>query len=170
MKDFTVNFGRLKLGKHDLKYQIDASFLSLFDYNSIERCSTSVTVLIEKTRANLLTFNFALDGSADLACDRCLDMLSYPVKGEYHFLLKLENQEDSDDDEIVYLPPDAYEINLASYIYDFQLLSLPFKKDCIRENHPSCEEVNNILLNNNGDDEDDKDDLDPRWNDLKKLL
>lgn len=172
MQDFTVNFGRMKLGKHELTYDIDASFLSLFDYDAIEQCSSKVNLLIDKARANLLTFYFSIDGTATLPCDRCLDVLPYQVQGEYKFILKLEHQE-STDDEIVYLSPDAYEINLAAYIFDFQILSLPFKKDCIRDNHPSCQEVDRILLQGSSDtseDLDDEEDVDPRWNDLKKLL
>lgn len=118
----------------------------------------------------MLTFYFDLDGTSDLPCDRCLDVLPYPTSGSYKFILKLENQE-SNDDEIVYLPPDSYEINVASHLFEFQVLSLPFKKDCIRDNHPSCDEVNRILSEGVGpDDDDDEEDLDPRWNDLKKLL
>lgn len=157
------------LGKHELTYDIDASFLSLFDYDALEHCEAKVNLLIDKTSNNLLTFHFKINGTADAPCDRCLDVLPYPTDGTYKFILKLEDQE-SNDDEIVFLPPDSYEINVAAHIFEFQVLSVPFKKDCIRDNHPSCEEVNRILSEGSGFDDKDDEDVDPRWTDLKKLL
>ena len=168
LKEFNIHFGRLTPGKHEFNFVVDKDFLAHYEYD-VAGCSTETRLVITKTNAVLMTFDFDISGTIDLPCDRCTDELSYPIEGQYQVLVKLENQDSTVADEIIYLSPDAYEINVADTLYDFHILSIPLKKDCLRQNHPVCQKINNFLLGSSQIDTAD-DDGDPRWNDLKKLL
>ncbi len=170
LQEFTVNFGRLKLGKHEFEFDIDDSFLKHYETDLLINCNTKTMLTIDKTRLNLMKFGFKISGSADLPCDRCNELKPYPINGEFDVLVKLEDEESSDDD-IIFLSPDAYEYNIAGLVYDFHILSIPFKKDCIHENHPTCLKIEALIESGSqSDNEEDDDFADPRWNELKKLL
>ena len=164
-----MNFGRLNIGLHEFSYSIDSKFFDDFGATKIEHCKTNTQLQIEKKQANLMVFNFDIKGEASFACDRCTDPLIYPMESEFKVLVKVEDQENDTSDEIVYLPPDSYEYNVASLIYDFHILSVPFKKDCLRKDHENCLKINEILDFGSVTEESAVED-DPRWNELRKLL
>ena len=113
-----------------------------------------------------MKFNFKIKGTVTLACDRCTEMLPYPIETKHQVLVKLEEQEGSVSDEIVFLSPDAYEYNVAELIYDFHTLSIPLKKEC-QHISDRCNEIDAMLNSYNRDEETN---TDPRWDELKKLL
>lgn len=168
LQDFTINFGRLKPGQHVFDFQVDDSFFAHFQLDSMLNCRTHTQLTIDKPRANQMDWNFAIAGRAPFPCDRCNDVLSYPIGGNYQVIVKLEDAGTSDDDDIIFLPSDSHEYNVAQLVYDFHLLSVPFKKECLRNDHPNCLEADQLLRSgsrsNNGETQD------PRWNELRKLL
>lgn len=171
LQEFNINFGRLKLGKHEFSFDIDDTFFANYSQELISQCQTKTDLVIDKTRANLMNFHFNISGHGIFPCDRCLEDMSYPLEGKFSVLVKLEDS-DNDSDEIVYLPVDAYEYNVADLIYDFHILSIPFKKECVRDNHPTCIKIEQLIEEGSSDDDTDGDDqdADPRWNELRKLL
>ncbi|MGB0429389.1 MAG: YceD family protein [Bacteroidia bacterium] len=170
LQEFNVNFGRLKVGKHSFEYKVDDKFFAEYEQELIENCNTNTVLTIDKTRLNLMKFSFKISGSADFACDRCNEKRTYPLQGNFDILVKLQDEESTDDD-IVFLSHDAYEYNIASLIYDFHILSIPFKKDCVHENHPTCLKIEELINNGSQPDNDvDDEEGDPRWNELRKLL
>ncbi|MBI3141405.1 MAG: DUF177 domain-containing protein [Bacteroidetes bacterium] len=168
LQDFTINFGRLKPGKHVFDFQVDDTFFAHFQLDSMLNCRSQTRLTIDKPKANLMDWNFAIAGRSDFPCDRCNDVLSYPIGGNYEVIVKLEDGASQDEDDIIFLPSDSYEYNIAQLVYDFHLLSVPFKKECLRQDHPSCLEANRIL--NGGSGNQNGNGLDPRWNELRKLL
>lgn len=168
---YIINFGRLGPGKHDFVFDIDADFFQQFDYSIIQNCQTSTKVQIDKTRLNLMNLTFSINGTVDLACDRCLEVLPYPVSTQYKLLVKLEETSERDpneDDDILFLSPSAYEIDVTNHIYEFHSLSIPFKKECLGTG-TQCQEVDKRIGGISEETEFDKG-TDPRWDDLKKLL
>lgn len=168
LKEFNIHFGRLTPGKHEFNFSVDKEFFAHYDYD-VAACSTKTQLVITKTSAVLMTFEFSIAGTMDLPCDRCIEVLPYPIEGQYQVLVKLENQDTTVADEIIYLSPDAYEINVADTLYEFHILSIPLKTDCTRRDHIDCQKINDLLLGSSQPDIP-EDDGDPRWNDLKKLL
>lgn len=118
-----------------------------------------------------MKFDFDIAGSMDLPCDRCNENMTYPIHGKHQVLVKLENQENPVADEIIYLSPDAYEINVADTLYDFHILSIPLKKDCLQPENENCQKINDLLMGSSeAENTIEENEGDPRWNDLKKLL
>ena len=140
--------------------------------------------------------NFSIQGKVFTSCDRCNDPLELPVKGDYQLVFKF-GTEAEDDESLVVLHPDTYEIDLTPHLYEFVTVSLP-----ARIVHPKgeCNEEMIELLkqysgapadseddesedddwddddwdddewNDEDDDTDDDDDpIDPRWSALKNL-
>ena len=89
--------------------------------------------------------------------------------------MKFGQEYNNENDSILIIPHGSYEINIAQYIYELIVLSIPQKRI-----HPGVEDgtLNSEILRKledlspNADlkDESSSSDVDPRWNKLKKLL
>jgi uncharacterized metal-binding protein YceD (DUF177 family) len=88
--------------------------------------------------------------------------------------VKFSDTETSEDENVVYLPEDAYQIDLSQWMYEFVAVSLPMQRV-----HPDgqCDpEMLKFISNENeyGSEgekrENQSGETDPRWDALKQLL
>ena len=191
-KEYIIPFIGLKLGFHEFEFDIRDTFFEDRDYSLIHSGNVNVKLVLEK-KETMLIGEFTINGSVFTDCDRCNDQVEVPVKGQYRVIFKF-GLEPSDDETLIVLHPDAYEIDLYDQLYEFITVSLP-----TRSVHPKgeCNEEMLELLNKYSlqkdeddeewddedwdeedddeddwdDDEDDDDDdpIDPRWSGLKNL-
>jgi uncharacterized metal-binding protein YceD (DUF177 family) len=93
------------------------------------------------------------------------------ISTAYDFVVKFGSGQETDSDEIVLLPEGSYQINIAQYLYECIVLSLPYKRI-----HPGVEDgsLKNEILEKLSALEPKEEKLngeqDPRWNKLKDLL
>lgn len=167
LKEFNIHFGRLKPGKHHFSWEVNGDFFENFEHSLITECSSKLKLEIEKNTETLMVFRFSFNGELTLPCDRCLENKNYSLEGNQEIYVKLEGQRENDDEDILYLPPDSYEYNISSLVYDFYNLSVPIKKECLTPQKKSCRAVEKHF--HTGANEQ-KNETDPRWNELKKLL
>ena len=170
IRDYIINFGKLKPGKHEFEFTIGEDFYKEFEYSLVKKGNVNLHVTLDKQKETLLVFDFEFDGYIKLECDRCLDEFDYPVHSKKRLYVKLEDEhnEKDDDDELTFLVADAYEIDLSRYIYEFINLELPLHKTC----DLGGKECNPAMLNALGhvNDNEKEKEPDPRWADLKKIL
>ncbi len=189
-KEFIIPFIGLKVGFHDFNFEIHDAFFEEVEYSIIHKGNVTVSLTLEK-KETMLIGEFQIGGTVSASCDRCNDPLDVPVKGTFRLVYKFDN-ETSDDESLIVLHPDAYELDVRDNIYELITVSLP-----ARLTHPmgECnEEMIELLKKYSGqpesveedfdddddwddedweeedDDDDDDDDLvDPRWSALKNL-
>lgn len=140
LNHFTLPILGLKMGMHQFDFQIDKEFFNHFDQSVIESGEFDVRLYFDK-RPDMIVLVFEYEGFAQTNCDRCLATIQLPVKGNNQLLVKYA-EEESEDDEIWYIPSGKSELNVAKPIYEFILLSLPIIKtyDCQSEEQPPCDE------------------------------
>lgn len=165
--EFKISFLGLKNKIHHFEYEIDEVFFQKFDNLSIKNCKVKVVAELEK-REKYLLFNFFIDGYMVLDCDRCLDEYRQEVFGDYKLIVQLGGkliENNDNDDDIIALPKNQDFINMAEFIYDYTLLSIPYQKV-----HSTIEECNEEMVAkmNTKKNEDNKE-IDPRWDILNKL-
>ena len=192
-KEYIIPFIGLKLGFHEFEFDIRDTFFEDRDYSLIHSGNVNVKLVLEK-KETMLIGEFTINGSVFTDCDRCNDQVEVPVKGQYRVIFKF-GLEPSDDETLIVLHPDAYEIDLYDQLYEFITVSLPTrsvhpKGEC---NEEMLELLNKYSLQKNEDDEewdddedwdeedddeddwdededdDDDDPIDPRWSGLKNL-
>jgi uncharacterized metal-binding protein YceD (DUF177 family) len=171
-KDYLIQFGGLKEGIHEYAYEAGNAFFESFEQSLIDGASIQVQLQLDR-RSDHLQLNFSYSGSLTVSCDRCAVSAPYPVAGEAKLILELSRGE-SDDDDLVYLGPDAYEYNIAQYLYETLALSLPLRVvHCEATGDKSiCDpDVVNMLDSMSVDEpgEEENPETDPRWDALKKL-
>lgn len=164
---FKISFVGLKNRIHHFEYEIDEAFFKTFDNLNVKNCKVKVAVELEK-RENYLIFSFFIDGFMHLDCDRCLDKYKQEIFGDYRLIVQLSGkliENNDNDDDIIALPKNQDFINLAEYIYDYTLLSVPYQKI-----HSNITECNQEMVNKMNEQQNkEKKDIDPRWEILNKL-
>ena len=89
-------------------------------------------------------------------------------------VVKFGNEFNDENEEILIIPHSEYEIDISQYIYELIVLSVPFKRV-----HPGVIDgsLNSEMLKKleelspkSLDEKKENEDIDPRWNTLKKLL
>lgn len=168
-REYIINFGNLKLGKHEYEFHVDDSFFKEYEYSLVTGADVNVNLTLDKETETLLVFEFKFKGSIDVQCDRCLDAFQYPVENASRILVKLTDKEDeSGDEELIFLPLDEYEIDIRPFIYEFINLELPLRRVCSlagKECNPE------MLAYLSKEEKENSKGLegDPRWEELKNL-
>lgn len=125
-KGIIIPFAGLKDGNHSFQFEIDTAFFQQFEYTLIEAGDVTVNILLNK-KINMLTANFEIFGKIETNCDRCTEALTIDIENNFKLVFKFGN-EDSNNENLVVLPPSAYELHLDNHIYEFINLCLPLKK------------------------------------------
>jgi len=174
LKDYTIPYVGLKLGKHHFDYQIDKKFFEHFEYDDFNDVDVKTELVFEK-KTTLLELHFQVSGTVNVNCDLTNEPYDQDVNGDFDLVVKFGDDYNDDFEDIIILPHGEYEINVAQYIYELIILSMPAKRI-----HPGVEDGtldSDILkkleeLSPKGleEKEETSEDIDPRWNTLKKLL
>ena len=125
-KDFVIGFSSLKEGKHEFSYKIERSFFEHFEYSEIENGTLKVELELEK-KSTLMNARFQINGEVTVMCDRCTDDYQQSVNTEQELIYKFSN-EAIDDESIVVVYPNEFQIDVSHPIYEFIITALPNKR------------------------------------------
>ena len=162
----------------EYKYQLDNQFFLELDAPEIQKGKLDVFLQVKKT-AGVYQLEFQIEGKVIVTCDRCLDEMEQPIESVDTLKVKLGNEFSEVDDVVVVPEEDGY-INVAWFIYEFIALNIPMKHvhEYGKCNKDMVKKLNKHLRSDEDDDNDDDDEqdddtpqeIDPRWNELKKIL
>ncbi|MDR0545156.1 MAG: DUF177 domain-containing protein [Odoribacteraceae bacterium] len=164
LKEYKVAHRGLNEGTHRFRFVLDSDFFDCFEATKGTVGEVGADVEIVK-RGDFIEVNARLEGNVNATCDRCLDTVKLPIRGEMKCLLKQGGREEGNgDDFIVLLPEDDY-IDAGTLLYEIFMLNYP-----MRVVHPPGEcspEMERVLA---GFAIDAGQAGDPRWAELKKLI
>lgn len=167
---YTIDLLKIKHIADDYRFEVSNRFFESFEGSTIKEGNITVSVSIEKT-ANTFDTHITAEGTVKVECDRCLNLIDFPVKGELELVVKLIEGHKEDEDEIVYVPMGEGVFNATQHIYDCIYLALPIRKTCEEVGVPEgcdskvIEKLNRVEYGNDDDGAED-----PRWDKLKDLL
>ena len=172
LSQYTITFSGLKEGKHLFDFTANDRFFAGFEESEIEKGRVIIQVELEK-RTTHLRLIFMVEGEVELICDRCLEPYLQPIKNRYPMLVKFSETETDDGDEVIYIHPGAHQVEVAKLIYEFIVLSIP-----IRHVHPDGQNGESLcnpemlrkLDELKAPEIQENDPVDPRWNDLRKII
>jgi uncharacterized metal-binding protein YceD (DUF177 family) len=128
LKAFDIEFVKLNYGEHQFDFSIDDDFFKAFE-SSLKAEDLKLNLLFTKS-SGTFTLLFQLIGKVKIECDRCLTEINLPIKSENTLMVKITENLLEDQDDIIYILPNEYKLNISQPLYDFILLSLPIKKTC----------------------------------------
>ena len=157
-----------------VKYEfvLDNLYFTHIDGPEVQKGKVNVELTVKRT-SRAFELSFQTDGMVWVPCDRCLDEMEQPV---------------SSSDNLIVIPEEEGEINVAWFMYEFIALSIPMKHvhapgKC---NKAVTSKLSKHLRTNADDDSEDsyesaggedvvveeetEEQIDPRWNELKKIL
>lgn len=173
LKEFTIQFVGLKVGKHHFDYQIDKKFFEYFEFEDFNDTNIKAEVVLDK-KETLLEFVFNISGTINVNCDLSNERFDKEIHGVFELVVKFGQEFNDDNEDILIIPHGEYEINIAQYFYELIVLSVPSKLI-----HPGVENgtLQSEILRKleelspkSLEEKENTEGQDPRWNTLKKLL
>jgi uncharacterized metal-binding protein YceD (DUF177 family) len=130
---FRTQAPKLELGHHTFTYQADTAFFEQFGTPLFSAAEVQITVQVHKTDLHY-ECRFTLAGSLQLSCDRCLEPYSWPFQTEALLVYSHdEAMQDTESDEVVYVPRHVLWLDFSQDLYDFVSLQVP-----LRQTPPDC--------------------------------
>ncbi|MFR7879436.1 MAG: YceD family protein [Butyricimonas paravirosa] len=164
LKEYKIAHRGLGEGVHTFEFVMDDVFFDCFDATK----GTKGKVNASKYREII-----PADGGSDddrrtveAICDRCLEEMELPISGELNLYAKYGEREEGNDDDFIILAQDDDYLDLSEPLYEVYMLNYP-----LRVVHPEgeCnEEMEHVLEELTMEEENDK--IDPRWDELRKLI
>ena len=173
LKQFSIPFTGLKLGKHQFDFDIDKSFFDAFEYSLVKDGALKATLELDK-QETMLILHFHIWGTIQINCDKCLSEFAQPIEIKERQIVKLaEDELESDDLEIIVLNRKESEIDVSEMIYEFINVAVPYINNCEQagngqECDPEMIATLDKLASGNAETPAEEND-DPTWAALKKL-
>lgn len=170
-KEYSIPFAGLKQGKHKFEYQIDNTFFESFDYHEFNDAAIGLNIVLEKM-ATVLEFEMNTKGIVNLHCDLTNEPFDQKTEASLKLLVKFGESYNDEDDEILILPHGEHQVNIAQYIYEMIVLSVPSKRihPGVLDGTLNSEALKKLEELRPKENKKDKNNIDPRWEVLKKLL
>lgn len=125
---YKISLRGISDGTHTYEYKLDNQFFKLISDADSDLTKGSVDVNVTlKRKSNVFDLDFVLKGIAYVPCDRCLDDMSVEVDSTNRLIVKFGQEYSEESDEIVVIPEEDGEINIAWFLYEFVALSIPMK-------------------------------------------
>ncbi|MGW9684506.1 YceD family protein [Flagellimonas sp. 2504JD1-5] len=171
LKEFFIPFTGLKLGKHEFGYQIENTFFESFEYQEFNAASISTTAILEKMN-NMMELDIEANGTVNVDCDLTGEPFDQAVSAKLHLVIKFGEEYNDENDEILIIPHGEYQINIAQYIYEMLVLSVPPKRvhPGVLDGTLKSEILEKLEELQPKESKEETEGTDPRWDDLKKLL
>jgi uncharacterized metal-binding protein YceD (DUF177 family) len=165
---FEIPFVGLKLGTHEFEFDVNDTFFASLPYSPIEKGSIKVWLDLEK-KETMLIANFECFGHVEQICSRCNESALIEIDSELAVIYKFgHEEEETNDDNLLIVNYDAYELDVSQQVYEMISLALPIRP--MHEEGECDEEMVKLIEKYQiKEEKKDEDDIDPRWSVLKGL-
>ncbi len=140
LKEFIIPIKGLSNSIYRYTFHVKPNFFAHFENTEIENGFFDVDVVLDK-RPSFFEMTFEIKGKFRTDCDRCTASIELPLFSSQHLTVKMSEEKVEEDAEIAYIHPDTSHFNVAKYIYEFILLSMPLNRtyECEKENPRPCD-------------------------------
>jgi uncharacterized metal-binding protein YceD (DUF177 family) len=166
MERYRVNILGLSLGIHHFEYDLGNEFLKKYDAGLVSEGVFKAQVALDK-RETFLEAKINIVGSVKLVCDRSLDEFDYPIDVSPKIIFKYGDEDKEISEDVMMIHHGTESLELGKFIYEFIALAIPMKRLHPRFENESDDEGGIIYTSET--EEDKKEEIDPRWEMLKKL-
>ena len=172
IKEFNIPFVGLKEGSHLFKYQIDKTFFEEFQFDEFNDANLKADIIFVK-KSTLFELCFTIKGTVNVPCDTTGEPFDLEIDGVLDLVIQFGPEYNDEHDEILVLPHEVYQMNVAQYIYELIVLSVPSKRihpDVLNGTMESeaLKRLEELRINEEKTVEEKS--ADPRWDKLKDLL
>ena len=167
MERYRINILGLSLNIHHFEYDLEAGFFKKYGTDMVSEGSLKVELALDK-RETFLEANFKIKGTVKLVCDRSLDDFDLPIAISPKLIFKYGDEDKEISEDVMMIHRGTETLEIGQYIYEFIALAIPMKKLHPRYKDETAEE-GGIIYTSETKEEKKNDEIDPRWEMLKKL-
>ncbi|MPR34259.1 DUF177 domain-containing protein [Cytophagaceae bacterium SJW1-29] len=162
---------------YEFYYELGSEFFEQMSQELIQKGDFKVHLVLDKS-TTMIQLRFIIRGTAELTCDRSLEVFEEPVDTEGKIILKFGDHDEELTEEIAIINRNRTRINVAGYIFELIALALPMKKihpDLRQQSGGNEDETDSETLvyssegSKSEDPETEDGRVDPRWEALNKL-
>lgn len=167
--EYVIPIHGLKEDIYEYNFNVRPEFFDYFENPDYKSGNLKVKIILFRT-TQVIQLDFNITGQIRVICDRCLENIDYPVSAKTVLFIRFGNNYEELDDNIIILPRAETQLNIAQFIYEYAILSLPYRKihpeiesgesGCNPEMLKKIEELSKSQNQN----------IDPRWDNLKKII
>ena len=172
LKQFNIPFVGLKEGNHLFEYQIDNTFFEAFQFEDFNNTDVKIELTFVK-KSSLMELTFNASGTVNVPCDVTGELFDQKIEGTLPLIIKFGPEYNDESEELLILPYDEYQINIAQYIYELTVLSVPSKRvhPQVLDGTMESEALQRLKeLEPKIEKPVEESSADPRWDKLKNLL
>ena len=166
-RKFEISIFNLSNKVHEYRFPINETLIGLFEQSIAERGEGNCEVTLTRSET-MMTLHFNLKARVELICDISVKPFWHDIAVEKDIMVKFGEEKAELSEDVIVIPWDTQFFNVAEYIYQFLLLSIPMKRI-----HPDIkdEERPDIVYSSTEREQEEKRDeaIDPRWAALKHL-
>ena len=170
-KEFNIPFSGLKQGRHHFEYQIDNAFFEEFGFDEFNSSQIQAIAVLDRM-STMMELEISATGYVNVACDLTNEPYDQPIEGSLKLVVKFGEEFNDEDDEILVLPHGEHQFNIAQYVYEMLVLSVPSKRihPGVADGTLSSQVLDKLEELQPGEMGDEQEETDPRWDALKNLL
>jgi uncharacterized metal-binding protein YceD (DUF177 family) len=137
---YIIHFKGLKEGVHDFNFVIDKPFFEFHEQLEVSDGHVEATIELNK-KTTFMELVVELTGEMQVPCDRCLEQFILPVSYNGLLMVRFSETEKEQDEEVIFIQPDEYELDLRHYLYECLSLSVPIRKvhPDLANGEPGCD-------------------------------
>ena len=123
-----IRIAGLKEGEHRQAFEIKDKFFEAYEQSEVKTGSFIVnTLVVLRGLDRKLTIN--IEGTiTNLLCDYCAQKLEWPISITSNFVIKESEKETESTDEVIYVLPNQYQLQINQLIFEMINLSIPSKR------------------------------------------
>jgi len=162
LRKFNIDIYGLSLKQHEYQFEFGNELFNLFEQDIVTSGSGVCNLLLDKSET-MIVLDFDVEAKVELTCDVSLKAFDQKIATKKQIMVKFGEEATELDDDVVVMVWDTKTMNVAEYIYQFLLLEIPLKKV-----HPDLDSDRPDILYVS-EAEEKEEEVDPRWEALKKL-
>jgi uncharacterized protein len=171
LKDCSVNIIGLSKKAHHFQFELRDGFFEHYGKEVLSKGDFDATVSLDK-KETFIEVDFKITGHTELICDRSLEPFNYHLNIDRKIIFKYGEEPQEISDEIMIITRDQDTIDLGQFMYEFIVLAIPIKKihpDLKEQEESDDDPDSKIVYSTSTEAEKKKEEIDPRWEKLKKL-
>ena len=162
-RKYEINIFNLSNKEHTYKFEFDRNLFQMFQQDIVKEGNGTCHIVINKSDT-MLNMCLRIEAHISLTCDISLKIFRKPLNISENIIIKFSDEETELDENIKIIKWDTETINIAFYIYELVLLSVPMKKI-----HPEIDQPHRPTVIFDKSNKNVEVCADPRWEILKKL-
>ncbi len=183
---YNIDLKSMQADSAKYEFVLDNLYFANIDGPEVQKGKVNVELSVKRS-LHAFELDFQINGVVFVPCDRCLDDVELSVTSSDKLLVKFGREYAEEGDNLIIIPEEEGVINVAWFMYEFISLAIPMKhvhapgkcnkamtsklsKHLRVDAEMGDDDFFDVEIDDNTSEEDLEEKIDPRWNELKKIL